>query len=45
LHPLGFLIAGHAVFLIIVFTRLIFPDLLSLPARLIARKVAQGDAA
>ena len=37
LHPLGFLIAGHAVFLIIVFTRLLFPDLLSLPSRLISR--------
>jgi branched-chain amino acid transport system permease protein len=41
LHPLGFLIAGHAVFLVIVFTRLMFPGLPSLPARLISR----GDAA
>lgn len=45
LHPLGFLIAGHAVFLIIVFTRLIFPDLLSLPARFVTRKAAEGGAA
>ncbi|MCZ7976958.1 branched-chain amino acid ABC transporter permease [Agrobacterium salinitolerans] len=45
LHPLGFLIAGHAVFLIIVFTRLIFPDLLSLPAHLLARRTAQGGTA
>jgi len=45
LHPLGFLIAGHAVFLIIVFARLIFPDLLSLPARLFARKILQRGAA
>jgi branched-chain amino acid transport system permease protein len=37
LHPLGFLIAGHAVFLIILFGRLFFPDLLTLPARLISR--------
>lgn len=34
-HPLGFLIAGHATFLIILFIRLIFPDLLSLPVRLL----------
>lgn len=37
LHPLGFLIAGHAVFLIILFARLVFPELASLPARLIRR--------
>lgn len=37
LHPLGFLIAGHAVFLIILFARLIFPELASMPARLIRR--------
>jgi branched-chain amino acid transport system permease protein len=37
LHPLGFLIAGHAVFLIILFGRLFFPDLLTLPARLMNR--------
>lgn len=37
LHPLGFLIAGHAVFLIILFARLMFPDLASVPARLIRR--------
>lgn len=37
LHPLGFLIAGHAVFLIILFARLMFPDLASMPARLIGR--------
>lgn len=37
LHPLGFLIAGHAVFLIILFVRLIFPELASMPARLIRR--------
>lgn len=37
LHPLGFLIAGHAVFLVILFGRLMFPDLLSLPARLLSR--------
>lgn len=36
-HPLGFLIAGHAVFLIILFARLMFPDLASMPARLISR--------
>jgi branched-chain amino acid transport system permease protein len=36
-HPLGFLIAGHAVFLVILFTRLIFPDLAYLPARLLRR--------
>lgn len=40
LHPLGFLIAGHAVFLIILFARLMFPHLLSLPARLIAQRGA-----
>ncbi|MDO6966559.1 branched-chain amino acid ABC transporter permease [Rhizobium alvei] len=34
-HPLGFLIAGHAVFLVILFTRLIFPDLALLPARIL----------
>ena len=34
-----------AVFLIIVFARLIFPDLLSLPARLFARRTTQGGAA
>ena len=45
LHPLGFLIAGHAVFLIIVFTRLMFPDLLSLPARLFAQRHTQGGVA
>lgn len=38
LHPLGFLIAGHAVFLIILFGRLFFPDLLSLPMRLLRRR-------
>ncbi len=37
LHPLGFLIAGHAVFLIILFARLVFPELASIPARLIRR--------
>lgn len=37
LHPLGFLIAGHAVFLIILFARVIFPELVSMPARLIRR--------
>ena len=35
-HPLGFLIAGHAVFLIILLARLFLPDL-ALPARLINR--------
>nr|WP_314086057.1 branched-chain amino acid ABC transporter permease [uncultured Shinella sp.] len=40
LHPLGFLIAGHAVFLIILFARLIFPELASMPARLIRREGA-----
>jgi branched-chain amino acid transport system permease protein len=38
LHPLGFLIAGHAVFLVILFGRLFFPDLLSLPMRLLRRR-------
>ncbi|HEV7310359.1 branched-chain amino acid ABC transporter permease [Ensifer sp.] len=37
IHPLGFLIAGHAVFLIILFARLMVPDLASMPARLIGR--------
>jgi branched-chain amino acid transport system permease protein len=37
LHPLGFLIAGHAVFLIILFGRLLLPDLATLPARLLSR--------
>jgi branched-chain amino acid transport system permease protein len=37
LHPLGFLIAGHAVFLVILFARLLVPDLLRLPLRLFAR--------
>lgn len=37
LHPLGFLIAGHAVFLIILFARLMFPDLAAMPARLLGR--------
>lgn len=40
LHPLGFLIAGHAVFLVILFGRLFFPDLLSLPMRLLRRRAA-----
>jgi branched-chain amino acid transport system permease protein len=37
LHPLGFLIAGHAVFLIILLARLFLPDLGSLPAKLLNR--------
>lgn len=37
IHPLGFLIAGHAVFLIILFARLVFPELASMPSRLIRR--------
>ena len=37
LHPLGFLIAGHAVFLIILFGRLLLPDLATLPTRLLSR--------
>jgi branched-chain amino acid transport system permease protein len=37
LHPLGFLIAGHAVFLIILLARLFLPDLTLLPARLVNR--------
>jgi branched-chain amino acid transport system permease protein len=37
LHPLGFLIAGHAVFLIILLARLFLPDLGSLPAKLVNR--------
>mgnify|MGYP000515285920 CR=1 FL=1 len=37
LHPLGFLIAGHAVFLVILLARLFLPDLALLPARLLNR--------
>ena len=37
LHPLGFLIAGHAVFLIILLARLFLPDLGLLPAKLLNR--------
>lgn len=40
LHPLGFLIAGHVVFLIILFGRLLLPDLATLPARLLSRRGA-----
>lgn len=39
-HPLGFQIAGHAVFLIILFARLLFPDLAAMPARLLSRGAA-----
>ncbi|MBL0371641.1 branched-chain amino acid ABC transporter permease [Rhizobium sp. KVB221] len=34
-HPLGFLIAGHAVFLIVLIARLFLPDLTLLPAKLL----------
>jgi branched-chain amino acid transport system permease protein len=37
LHPLGFLIAGHAVFLVILLARLFLPDLAMLPAKLANR--------
>jgi branched-chain amino acid transport system permease protein len=37
LHPLGFLIAGHAVFLLILLARLFLPDLAMLPAKLANR--------
>lgn len=37
LHPLGFLIAGHAVFLVILLARLFLPDLTMLPAKLMNR--------
>lgn len=37
LHPLGFLIAGHAVFLSILLARLFLPDLALLPAKLANR--------
>lgn len=37
LHPLGFLIAGHVAFLVILLARLFLPDLASLPARIINR--------
>jgi branched-chain amino acid transport system permease protein len=40
LHPLGFLISGHVVFLIILLTRLFLPDLASLPAKLFQRRSA-----
>lgn len=40
LHPLGFLIAGHAAFLIILLARLFLPDLALLPARLANRRGA-----
>lgn len=36
-HPLGFLIAGHAVFLVILLARLFLPDLAMLPAKLMNR--------
>ncbi|MDB5522952.1 MAG: transporter permease [Rhizobium sp.] len=37
LHPLGFLIAGHAVFLIILLARLFLPDLGRWPSKLLNR--------
>ncbi len=40
LHPLGFLIAGHAVFLAILLARLFLPDLATLPARFMKRGVS-----
>jgi len=47
LHPLGFLIAGHAVFLVILLARLFLPDLGLLPAKLLNRTkfLYRGDAA
>lgn len=39
LHPLGFLIAGHVVFLVILLARLFLPNLASLPARIVKRGV------
>jgi branched-chain amino acid transport system permease protein len=39
-HPLGFLIAGHAVFLVILLARLFLPDLASLPAKFMKRGAA-----
>lgn len=46
LHPLGFLIAGHAVFLIILLARLFLPDLGLLPIRLFnPKRFNRGGAA
>ncbi|MFT4184798.1 MAG: branched-chain amino acid ABC transporter permease [Rhizobium sp.] len=40
LHPLGFLIAGHAVFLAILLVRLFLPNLALMPARAVKRGAA-----
>jgi branched-chain amino acid transport system permease protein len=37
LHPLGFLIAGHVAFLIVLLARLFLPDLGLLPAKMMSR--------